>query len=158
MVMGLLLHKWCGQLAFLAPYLIFTILLLNFVAVDLRKLHLTKMNVWIMVYQTLASVGSYFLVRAIFHNELLAQGVFIGILCPVAASVVVVSCMLGANRETITEYTVFGNLLIVVIGFAAEVLSSFVTEVIMGVMFALRARPTLAFRFESVPPPLSMES
>lgn len=115
MVMGLLLHKWCGQLAFLAPYLIFTILLLNFVAVDLRKLHLTKLNVWIMVFQTLASVGGYFLIRAIFHNELLAQGVFMGILCPVAASVVVVSCMLGANRETITEYTIFGNLLIVVI-------------------------------------------
>ena len=50
------------------------------------------------------------------------------------------------------------NLLIVVIGLTAEVLSSFVTEVIMGVMFALRARPTLALRFESVPPPSSMES
>ena len=40
MVLGLLLHGWCGRVAFLAPYLIFTILLLNFVAVDLRKLRI----------------------------------------------------------------------------------------------------------------------
>ena len=115
MVLGLLLHGWCGRVAFLAPYLIFTILLLNFVAVDLRKLRLTRLSVWIMAFQMVASVGAYFAIHALCHNELLAQGVFIGILCPVAASVVVVSCMLGANRETITEYTIFGNLLIVVI-------------------------------------------
>lgn len=115
MVMGLLLHTWCGRFAFLAPYLIFTILFLNFVVVDIRKLRLTRLNIWIMLFQTVASVSSYFLIRALTHNDLLAQGVFIGILCPVAASVVVVSCLLGANRETITEYTIFGNLLIVVI-------------------------------------------
>jgi len=115
MVLGFLFHGWCGRVAFLAPYLIFIILLLNFVAVDLKKLRLTRLSVWIMVYQTVVSIGSYFAVRAVFHNELLAQGVFIGILCPVAASVVVISCMLGANRETITEYTIFGNLLIVAI-------------------------------------------
>lgn len=115
MVLGLLLHGWCGRVAFLAPYLIFTILLLNFVAVDLRKLRLTRLSVWIMAFQMIASIGTYFAIHTLCHNELLAQGVFIGILCPVAASVVVVSCMLGANRETITEYTIFGNLLIVVI-------------------------------------------
>ena len=115
MGLGLLFHGWCGRVAFLAPYLIFFILLLNFVAVDLRKLRLTRLSVWIMLYQTVASIGSYYAARGIFHNELLAQGIFMGFLCPVAASVVVISCMLGANRETITEYTIFGNLLIVAI-------------------------------------------
>ena len=30
-LLGLLFHRWCGILAFLSPYLIFTILFLNFV-------------------------------------------------------------------------------------------------------------------------------
>ena len=36
-------------------------------------------------------------------------------LCPVAASVVVVACMLGANRNTVTTYSMLGNLMVSVV-------------------------------------------
>ena len=45
----------------------------------------------------------------------MAEGVLIGVLCPVASSVAVVACMLGANRETVTTYTIVGNLMVAVV-------------------------------------------
>lgn len=114
-LLGLLFHRWCGILAFLSPYLIFTILFLNFVAVDIRQLKITRLSVWFLLIQALVSIGSYYLIRGIFHNELVAQGLLIGILCPVAASVVVISCLLGAKRETVTEYTILCNLMVSVV-------------------------------------------
>lgn len=114
-LLGLLLHKWCAILSFITPYAIFLILLLNFVAVDIRKLRMTKLSFWIMLFQIVVSISLYYLFRTVTHNELLAQGLLIGVLCPVASSVVVISCMLGADRETVTEYTIVGNLMVSVI-------------------------------------------
>lgn len=111
-LLGLLLHRWCAYAAPITPYFIFIILLLNFVAVDLRKLRITKLSVWIMIVQMVASISAYYLIRICTHNELIAQGLLIGLLCPVASSVVVISCMLGAKRETVTVYTIFGNLMV----------------------------------------------
>ena len=50
--------------------------------------------------------------QALNVNEIIAEGVLIGVLCPVAASVAVVSTMLGADRNTVTSYTVIGNLIV----------------------------------------------
>lgn len=112
---GLLLHRWCGILAFLSPYLIFAILFLNFVAVDMHKLKTTKLSLWLLLFQTVVSIGCYYLTFKVFHNELVAQGLLIGILCPVASSVVVISCLLGADRETVTEYTILCNLMVSIV-------------------------------------------
>lgn len=114
-VLGLLLHRWCALLSFITPYAIFVILLLNFAAVDLRKLRLNKLSAWIMLFQMVVSILLYYLIRTLTHNELVAQGLLIGVLCPVASSVVVISCMLGANRETVTQYTIVGNLMVSVV-------------------------------------------
>jgi BASS family bile acid:Na+ symporter len=48
-------------------------------------------------------------------SHIVAEGVLIGVLCPVASSVAVVACMLGANRETVTTYTIVGNLMVAVV-------------------------------------------
>ena len=114
-VLGLLFHTWCGQLKVVVPYLIFSILLLNFAAVDVKKMRFTMMYVWLMLYQIVVSIGMYYLLKAFNVNEIVAQGILVGVICPVAASVVVISCMLGANRETVTSYTIIGNLMVAVI-------------------------------------------
>lgn len=66
------------------------------------------MHIWMLAFQVIVSLGGYMLLCP--FNELLAQGVLIGILSPVAASVVVVACMLGADRATITTYSLVGNI------------------------------------------------
>lgn len=114
-VLGLLLHRWCAVLNFLVPYLIFCILLLTFCAVDIRRLRMNRLDVWLMLFQIVVSLGSYLILKWFGASDIVAQGVLIGVLCPVASSVAVISVMLGANRETVTAYTIIGNLMVVIV-------------------------------------------
>ena len=62
-VLGLLLHRWCAVLNFLVPYLIFSILLLTFCAVDIRRLRMSRLDVWLMLFQIVVSLGSYLILK-----------------------------------------------------------------------------------------------
>jgi len=124
-VLGLIFHSYCRTLQVCVPYLIFTILLLNFVATDIKKLRFTAMDALLMLVQVSLSLGIYLILHLLGGDEIVSQGVLVGVLCPVAASVVVISCMLGANRETVTAYTIFDNLLVALL---APVIFSFVGE------------------------------
>ena len=114
-VLGLLLHRWCAAVSFLVPYIIFCILLLTFSAVDLRRLRLRPLDFWLMLFQIVVSTGCYLLIRLFGGNDIIAEGVLIGVLCPVASSVAVISCLLGANRATVTTYTIVGNLMVAIV-------------------------------------------
>ena len=85
-LMGLLFHHHLVYVRNVTPWLIFTILLLNNVAVDMKKLKVTMLDIWLMVFQVVVSMGSYFLFKAFGASEIVAQGVLVGVLCPVAAS------------------------------------------------------------------------
>ena len=114
-VIGLLLHRQLASLREVTPWLIFSILLLNYVAVDMRKLRITGLDIRLMIFQIVVSLGSYFLFKALGAGEIVAQGVLCGVLCPVAAASVVIATLLGANRETVTTYTIVGNLMVAVV-------------------------------------------
>lgn len=114
-ILGLIFHKFFAQANFIVPYIIFAILLLNFSAIDVRRLRFTWLDVWLMLFQIVVSIGSYILMKNFNLGEIIAEGVLIGVLCPVAASVVVVACMLGADRQTVTSYTIWGNLMVAIV-------------------------------------------
>lgn len=114
-VIGLLLHRQLASLREVTPWLIFSILLLNYVAVDMKKLRVTGLDIRLMIFQVVVSLGSYFLFKALGAGEIVAQGVLCGVLCPVAAASVVIATLLGANRETVTTYTIVGNLMVAVV-------------------------------------------
>ena len=114
-VLGLLLHEYCAAFSVVVPYIIFTILLLTFTAVDITKLRFKPLFVWVILFQVVVSLGMYFLLKALKINGIIAEGILIGVLCPVAASVAVISTMLGADRNTVTSYTVIGNLLVSIV-------------------------------------------
>ena len=122
-VLGLLLHEYCAAFSVVVPYIIFTIILLTFTAVDITKLRFKPLFAWIILFQVVVSLGMYVLLKALKINEIIAEGILIGVLCPVAASVAVVSTMLGADRNTVTSYTVIGNL---VVSIVAPVYFSFI--------------------------------
>lgn len=107
-VAGLFFHHWLALVRPMVPFLIFSILFLNFSAVDIRSLRVRPLHLWLLLFQLVVSLGGYFALLP--FNEVLAQGVLVGVLSPVAASVVVVACMLGADRSTITTYSLVGNL------------------------------------------------
>ena len=114
-VLGLLLHDYCAAFSVVVPYIIFTIILLTFTAVDIRKLRFKPLFIWIILFQVLVSLGGYALLKALHVNEIIAEGILIGVLCPVAASVAVVSTMLGADRNTVTSFSVIGNLVVSIV-------------------------------------------
>lgn len=114
-ILGLLLHEYCAAFNVVVPYIIFTILFLTFCAVDIRQLRFKPLFIWIILFQVVVSVGGYSLLRLLNVNEIVAEGILIGVLCPVAASVAVVSTMLGADRNTVTSFTVIGNLVISIV-------------------------------------------
>ncbi len=149
-LLGLFLHRWCAYMAWLSPFLIFTMLLLNFAAVDIRRLRLSHSSIRIMLYQAIVSIAGYFLATRLFHNELLAESLMVGVLCPVACSVVTTACILGADRETVTEYTVWGNLMVALL---APFYFTFIgqhQEYTFGQSFLLiqeRLAPTIALPF-----------
>jgi len=122
-VLGLLLHEYCAALSDVVPYIIFSIIFLTFTAVDIRQLRFKPLFIWIILFQVGVSIGMYALLRALNVNEIIAEGIFMGVLCPVAAAVAVVSTMLGADRNTVTSYTVIGNL---VISLVAPIYFSFI--------------------------------
>lgn len=114
-VLGLLFHRYCAMFSFMVPYIIFCILLVTFCAVDIRKLRVGKLDIWLMLFQIIFSVGCYLGLHLMHVNNIIAEGVMIGILCPVASSVAVISCMLGADRKTVTTYTIVGNLMVALV-------------------------------------------
>jgi BASS family bile acid:Na+ symporter len=114
-VLGLLLHRWCAMFSCLVPFIIFTILLLTFTAVDLRRLRMSIIDLWLILFQIVVSISCYVLITLLGGSHIVAEGVLIGVLCPVASSVAVVACMLGANREMVTTYTIVGNLMVAIV-------------------------------------------
>lgn len=114
-LLGLLLHEYCAAFSVAVPYLIFLILLLTFTAVDVRKLKFSPMFFWILLFQVVVSISLYALLKACGVSSVIAEGVMMAVLCPVASSVAVVSTMLGADRKTVTSFTIIGNLVMSVV-------------------------------------------
>lgn len=114
-VAGLLLHSQAMLIAWLVPYLIFAVLLINFTAVDLKHLGFCRLDLRIMVFQAVVSAAAYAVVSAVTPDRVLAQGAMMAVLCPVASSVVVVASALGADRRITTGYTIYGNMLVAVL-------------------------------------------
>lgn len=114
-VLGICFHKWLSLVGGITPVLIFIILVLTFCSVRLTTLRPSWLEACIGAFQVVFSIAGYWMTRTLSGNDILAEGVLIGILCPVAASVSVVACELGAKRETVVSYTVVGNLLVAIV-------------------------------------------
>lgn len=122
-ILGFIFHNFCGSMYCIVPYLVFTMLFLSYSAVDVRKMHFSRLQFWLLLTQVLLTLGIYFGLVALKVDEIIAQGVLVGIITPVAASVVVISCALGANRETVTTFTMLDNLMVALV---APILYSFI--------------------------------
>lgn len=112
-VAGIFLHEYLSLLNVLIPYLIFSILLLNFSSFSLSRFKVSGMDVIFMTFQIVVSMGLYMIFRPV--SEVFAQGLLVGIICPVAASVAAVACILGANRERVMTYTLLGNMMVTIV-------------------------------------------
>lgn len=122
-LLGFVFHHYCGMLYCIVPALVFTNLFINYTAVDVRKLKVTPVQWILTAIQLGLCVAAYLLAVAAGADEVIAHGILVGILMPVAAAVVVISCALGARRETVTSFTILNNF---VVSIAAPIVFSFV--------------------------------
>lgn len=112
-VLGFLFHVFFASLNIVTPYLIFTMLFLTLSSVNVKKMHISMLHFWLLLFQMVVSLALYFILRP--FNEILAQGALVAILSPTATSATVVAVILGADLATMTTYTLLCNLAVVVI-------------------------------------------
>lgn len=107
MVLGLIFHNYMEDVAFLAPWLIFVMLLVTFCKVRLSEVRLTSLSGYLIVVQVVGALAVYWALRPI--DESLAQGAFICVFCPTATAAPVITGMLGGNVARLATFSLVSN-------------------------------------------------
>lgn len=137
MVCGMLFHSIIGAVQFLAPYLIFTMLLITFCRVKPSEFRLSALTWSVVGVQVIGGIAAYFAL-APFSNDL-AQGTMICILCPTATAAPVITAMLGGSIATLVAISLLSNLALAVVGpaFFAFISSGSAVEISFGQAFLI---------------------
>lgn len=112
MVIGIIFHDVIGHVQFLAPYLIFAMLLITFCKVNPHELRPGHMSWCLLAIQMLVSLGLYFALRGV--SEPLAQATFICVFCPTATAAPVITGMLGGSVMKVAMYSIVSNITVAV--------------------------------------------
>lgn len=113
MIVGTVFYPYLAQLAFITPYLIFSMLLITYTNISLRAVRFTMLHFWLLAIQLIGSIVAYVLIRSI--DPIIAQSVMICILAPTATSAVVITGMLGGNTASLTAFSLLSNLTVAVV-------------------------------------------
>ncbi len=97
----------------ITPVLIFLMLFLTYCKVDIHRMRLRWMHLWLLLFQFGASIGIYLLLSPL--GEVVAQGAMMCILAPIAMAAVVIGGMLGADTESMAAFSLLCNLATAVI-------------------------------------------
>lgn len=114
MVIGALTHSYIDSVQFLAPWLIFAMLLITFCRIRPQEFHLTPI-VWIVVgVQILGGIAIYYCIEPFGVD--LAQGSMICVICPTATAAPVITSMLGGSITTVVTISLLSNFALALIG------------------------------------------
>ena len=108
MLCGMLFHTAIESVQFLAPYLIFAMLLITFCRIKPSEFHIGKLTVSVVAVQVIGSIVVYLLLRGISSD--LACGGMICVLCPTATAAPVITAMLGGSIAILVAISVLSNL------------------------------------------------
>ncbi len=95
----------CGMIT---PVLIFMMLFLTYCKVDMRRMRLSWMHLWLLLIQFAGGIGIYLLLSP--FGEVVAQGAMMCVLAPIAMAAVVIGGMLGADTESMAAFSLLCNL------------------------------------------------
>ncbi len=107
MVSGFLFHDFINQVAFVAPWLIFVMLLITYCRISLSGIRLTGLSWSLLAVQIAGAVAAYFLLLP--SGDAVAQGVFICFFCPTATAAPVVTGMLGGGVTRVVAFSLVSN-------------------------------------------------
>ncbi|MDD3280695.1 MAG: transporter, partial [Bacteroidales bacterium] len=112
-LLGLFLHSYISRIAFIVPYLIGMMLFFTYSSIQVSKMHIHRFDIWLILFQLLASIGVYLIIKPC--NLTMAEGALVTILTPTATSAVVIAVLLGGNLTTMGVYTLLSNLAVAVV-------------------------------------------
>ena len=113
MLSGVLFHEIISHVAFLTPYLIFTMLLITFCKINPRDFKLSKMIWQLLAIQILGSITLFFALAPLDRD--IAQGLFICIICPTATAAPVITGMLGGSVVRLVAFSFVSNIVVALI-------------------------------------------
>ena len=90
------------------PILIFAMLFLTYCKVDMRRMRLSWLHLWLLVIQFAGSIGILYALAPL--GEIVAQGAMMCVLAPIAMAAVVIGGLLGADTESMTAFSLLCNL------------------------------------------------
>lgn len=100
----------------MTPSFIFVMLFFTFCKVDARRIRLSWVHIWLILFQIVASLAIYYAFA--WWDIVVAQGAMICVLAPVAMAAVIIGAMLDADVESMVAYSLLCN---VVMAFLAPV-------------------------------------
>ena len=108
MIGGALFHDTLAKVAFITPYLIFTMLCITFCKVKPSEFKVTRLSWLLLIVQIGGALGAYYAIAP--FNAVVAQGIMICFLCPTASAAPVVTGMLGGSVARVTTFSVISNI------------------------------------------------
>ncbi|MDE6490059.1 MAG: transporter [Muribaculaceae bacterium] len=108
MLGGVLFHDIMGKIDFIAPYLIFVMLLITFCKVRPSELRITRLSWMLMAVQVFGAIAVYTAIRP--WSEDIAQGAFICMFCPTATAAPVITGMLGGSVPRLATFSIVSNI------------------------------------------------
>lgn len=106
-VCGIFFHNEIRAVAFLAPALIFVMLLTTFCRIRLNEVRIDRMIWLLLLIQLPLAILLYVAVRP--FSEVVAQGLFICVFCPTATAAPVITHMLGGSIARLVSYSLVSN-------------------------------------------------
>ncbi len=108
MATGVLFHNYMDALEWIAPWLIFAMLLLTFCKLNPKEFRITRMTALLLPVQVVGGVAVYMALRPL--NVGFAEGMFICIFCPTATAAPVIVGMLGGSVPRLATFSVMSNI------------------------------------------------
>lgn len=111
---GVVGYKYISLLGFAVPYCIIAMLFFSFVRVDLSKIRLTPVLLFMQFFQVAAAVICYFTVKLVLP-PVVAEGALSCFLCPAASASPVIIGILGGSVTVGVSYVLFTSAAIALI-------------------------------------------
>ncbi len=106
-IAGILFYRILDPLSFLIPTLLFLMIFVTYCSLSIKEVKFHRMHIVLIIFQIFSGLVVYYIINQ--FNSLTAEAMLICVIAPTAISATVIGTMIGGNIESLTLYTLLGN-------------------------------------------------
>lgn len=110
---GILFHDFIRSITFLAPYLLFLMLLITYCKVSFNDFKITRLSWTLLAIQIIGASAVYILLLP--FDPIVAQATFMCVFCPTATAAPVITSMLGGSIARVATFSIMSNLSVAIL-------------------------------------------